>query len=121
MVLEGVVGVHPVAEDSVEDVVVVVVVALVVAVVDVAHPEAEGDLEEAGVAVDSEAAAVEVNNAIIFVHISYTAFCFLPPILYLKKIQIYLKSSISCLLLDELMCQIPIPSTIHLKRICSGW
>ena len=98
---EGVVGVHPVAEvDSVEDVAVVVVVALVVAVVDVAHPEAEGDLEEAGVAVDSEAAAVEVNKAIIFVHISYTAFCFLPPILYFKKIQIYIKSSISCLLVD---------------------
>ena len=67
------VEVHPVAEvDSLEDVaVVVVVVALVVAVVDGAHPEAEGDLEEAGVAVDSEAAAVEVNKAIIFVHISY--------------------------------------------------
>ena len=68
---EGAVGVHPVAEDSVEDVVVVVVVALEVAVADGAHPEAEGDLEEAGVAVDSEAAVVEVNKAIIFVHISY--------------------------------------------------
>ena len=68
-----VVGVHPVAEvDSVEDVgVIVVVVALVVAVVDGAHLEAEGDLEEAGVAADSEEAAVEVNKAIIFVHISY--------------------------------------------------
>ena len=65
--LEGVVGVHPVAEvDSVEA---VVVVALVVAVADGAHPEAEGDLEEAGEAVDSEAAAVEVDKAIIFVHI----------------------------------------------------
>ena len=98
---EGVVGVHPEAEvDSAEDVVVEAVVALEAAVADEAHPEAEGDLEEAGVAVDSEAAAVEVNNAIIFVHISYTAFCFLPPILYLKEIQIYIKSSISCLLVD---------------------
>ena len=72
---EGVVEVHPEAEvDSLE-----AVVALEVAVADGAHPEAEGDLEEAGVAVDSEEAAVEVNTPIIFVHISYTAFCFLPP------------------------------------------
>ena len=69
---EGAVGVHPEAEaDSVEDVVVEVVVASVVAVADGAHPEAEGDLVEAGVAADSEEAAVEVNKAIIFVHISY--------------------------------------------------
>ena len=68
---EGVVGVHPVAEVSAEDVVVEAVVTLVVAVADGALLEAEGDLEEAGVAVDSEAAAVEVDKTIIFVHISY--------------------------------------------------
>ena len=67
---EGAVGVHPEA-DSVEDVVVEAVVTLVVAVADGALLEAEGDLEEAGVAVDSEAAAVEVDKTIIFVHISY--------------------------------------------------
>ena len=64
---EGAAGVHPEAEvDSLE-----AVVALEVAVADGAHPEAEGDLVEAEVAVDSEEAAVEVNKAIIFVHISY--------------------------------------------------
>ena len=87
----GAVGVHPEAEvDSLE-----AVVALEVAVADGAHPEAEGDLEEAEVAVDSEEAAVEVNKALIFVHISYTAFCFLLPTLYLKKVQIYVKSRLS--------------------------
>ena len=70
--LEGVVGVDSGAGVVLaEDVVVEAVVALEVAVADGAHPEAEGDLVEAGVAADSEEAAVEVNKDIIFVHISY--------------------------------------------------